>query len=88
MLEWFQARKWQIVMIRLPVGTQMREVEDKLPEALKPARLAAELHLPFIDYNQDARTRDFKTLDESHLTPDSARKIAPILAADLARLRQ
>jgi hypothetical protein len=88
LVEYFNARNWQVVLIRLPIGKRMRALESKLPEAFKPESLAADLKLTFIDYNQDPRTQNFETLDESHLTPHAARAFASILATDLMRQRK
>jgi hypothetical protein len=87
-LKYFSTKNWQVVLIRLPIGKRMRALENKLPEAFKLEELATDLGLPFIDYNQDPRTQNLETLDESHLTPHAARLFARILASDLMRLRK
>ena len=80
-----RANGWTVVLVRFPIGARMRHVEADLPSDLQPAAVAADLEVPLLDYNTDPRTSGFATLDESHLTPDSARALAPILARDVVR---
>lgn len=77
---------WKIVIIRLPVGPRMRQLEEQLPQQFRLETVAGELGLEYIDYNQDMRVNNLSTLDESHLTPESAREMARILALDLLDL--
>ncbi len=79
-------RGWEIILVRLPVGPRMLELEKVIPEQWEAKVLAKELRLHFIDYNQDPRTTDIKTQDESHLTPAGARAIAPILVDDIHQI--
>jgi hypothetical protein len=64
----------------------MREIDESIAADLQGAVVAAELGVPFIDYLTDPKAANIGTQDESHLTPDSARRLAPILAADLMRI--
>jgi hypothetical protein len=73
---------WDVILIRLPIGKVMRNIESRLPEELLPEKIANRLKIPFIDYDSDPRTADLHT-DESHLTPDSARAMSHILAQDM-----
>lgn len=75
---------WQVVLIRLPIGDKMLKLEYTLPEFLYPEKIATEMFVPFIDYEANPGTANLPS-DESHLKPDSARKIASILAEDIAR---
>jgi hypothetical protein len=79
-------RGWRVVMVRLPVGSRMRSLEDGLRIDLLGDAWAQSLDIPYIDYNRDSETRNLETLDESHLTPRSARTMATRLASDVARL--
>jgi len=79
-------RGWQVVLVRLPVGPDMRALEQALPAAFGPERFAAELGVSYRDYQDDPRARELALLDQSHLAPDAARRMARILAADLAEL--
>lgn len=76
---------WKVIMVRFPVGNRMFHVEEDIPLKLRPEVIANTLKISFIDYNEDPRTRMLRnaTLDESHLTPKSADKLAVILAQDL-----
>ena len=76
----FRKDGWNVVMFRLPIGPRMQALEDTLPLDLKPASVAAAAGVPLIDFQTDPRTRKFQTQDQSHLTPASARAIAPFLA--------
>jgi len=76
---------WSVVLVRFPIGARMRGVEAELPAELQPSALASALGVPFIDYNTDQRTLNLPTVDESHLSPDGARALAPLLAQDLQR---
>ena len=82
-----QADGWRVVMLRLPLGPRMRQVDESIAADLQGAVIAAELGVPFIDYVSDPRAAEVRTQDESHLTPDSALRLAPILAADLVRIK-
>lgn len=82
----FRASGWQVVMFRLPLGSQMLALEAGQDERLEPVPLSKELKIPFLDYAADPRTSGLKTQDQSHLTPESARMIAPILAQDILQL--
>jgi hypothetical protein len=77
-----EAAGWNVEMIRLPIGARMQQVERNIPEELSPERAASILHVRFIDLNPSNMGR-FPTQDESHLTPQAAIAIAPLLA-DLA----
>jgi hypothetical protein len=77
---------WTVVLVRLPIGENMEKVENQLPAEFRPEAIAKELSLRFIDYNHSMIPADIVTVDESHLTPDSARKFAVILAKDLSFL--
>jgi len=79
-------RGWRVVLVRFPVGARMRQLEAQLPADLLPDAFAHDLDLQFTDYNRDRRTAELQTQDESHLTPDAARALAPILADDLSAI--
>jgi hypothetical protein len=79
---------WTVVLVRFPIGPRMRDLENMLPADLRPDAVALAGGVPLLDYTADARTAWFSTLDESHLTPDAARALAPILARDLFRFLQ
>jgi hypothetical protein len=64
----------------------MRALEERLPERWSPEALAAELGIPFLDYEGDPRAAGLRTQDESHLDPESARGMARLLARDLDEL--
>ena len=81
-----QADGWRVVIVRLPLGPRMRQIDESIATNLRGAIVADELGVPFIDYPTSPAAADFITQDESHLTPDSARRIAPILAADLMQI--
>lgn len=81
-----QADGWRIVMVRLPIGPRMRQIDESIATDLQGSAVAAELGVPFVDYLSSLAAADILTQDESHLTPDSARRIAPILAADMMRI--
>ena len=78
-----RAAGWTVVLVRFPIGARMRDLEAELPPDLRPDALALAVGVPFLDYTEDPRTAGLATLDESHLTPDSAREMARILAHDL-----
>jgi hypothetical protein len=81
-----QARGWRAVLVRFPIGRRMRQLEDgSLEEAFRAEAVARDGKLQLIDYDDLLETRDLPTLDESHLTPNSARAMGARLAADLAR---
>ncbi|MEW5910593.1 MAG: GNAT family N-acetyltransferase [Thermodesulfobacteriota bacterium] len=73
---------WDVILIRLPIGKEMRSIEQRLPREFNPKEIARRLDIFFIDYDSDPRTAELPT-DESHLTPDSARSISRILAQDM-----
>jgi hypothetical protein len=79
-----KADGWNLRLVRLPTGKRMRPIEDRLPAELQPATLANELQIPFHDYSEDSATADLATVDESHLTPESAREVSRRLAEELA----
>jgi hypothetical protein len=79
-----KADGWNLRLVRLPTGRRMREVERQLPDALQPRAIATELEIPFHDYGDDSATADLATIDESHLTPESAREVSRHLAEALA----
>jgi len=81
-----RALGWRVVLVRLPLGAAVREVEAGLPQDLQADALAKALDVPFVDYATDPRTAAFDTLDGSHLTPEAARAFAPIMAGDLYRM--
>jgi hypothetical protein len=82
------AQGWKVVLVRLPIGHRMAYVEAKLPESLQPKSLASEAGVPFIDYQEDGRLGEVTTLDESHLAPESARRVSHLIGMDVAgRLR-
>jgi hypothetical protein len=76
---------WTVILIRIPVGDRLMELETGLPEYFKPKRVASEMSLPFIDYSSDPRTSNLPR-EESHLKPSGARKLSIILAHDMSRL--
>jgi hypothetical protein len=76
---------WMVALVRLPVGAMMREVEAALPLELQPEILATEMGIPYVDYGATPDGQRLATQDESHLTPDSARTMAVILANDIRR---
>ena len=74
---------WKILLLRLPVGQEMLKLEGDLPKELSFAQVVAELGLPCLDYQADPRMEHFTTVDESHLTSESAREIAMLLSQDI-----
>ena len=78
-----RAAGWTVVLVRFPIGARMRDLEAGLPPDLHPDALARDVGVGLLDYTEDPRTVGLATLDESHLTPDSAREMARILAHDL-----
>ncbi len=80
-----QSMGWIVALVRLPVGVKMREVEAALPLELQPETLAKEMGIPYVDYGATPDGQRLATQDESHLTPDSARAAAMMLANDVRR---
>ncbi len=76
---------WIVALVRLPVGARMRELEAALPLELQPETLAKEMGIPYVDYGSTPEGRQLATQDESHLTPDSARAAARMVANDVRR---
>ena len=76
---------WIVALVRFPVGARMREVEAALPSELQPETLAKEMGIPYVDYGATPDGQRLATQDESHLTPDSARAAALMLANDVRR---
>ena len=74
---------WRVVLIRIPVGGQMLAMETALPEDLHLEAAARELNVLTVDYQYDPRLSGFTTVDESHLTPEAARRMAEVLADDV-----
>ncbi len=60
-------------------------MEAALPLELQPETLAKEMSIPYVDYGVTPEGQRLSTQDESHLTPDSARAAALILAKDVRR---
>ena len=60
-------------------------MEAALPLELQPETLAKEMSIPYVDYGVTPEGQRLSTQDESHLTPDSARAAAPMLANDVRR---
>ena len=83
-----QARQsgWTVVLVRLPVSESMHRMESELPAELRLETASARLGVPAIDYQADPRVADVQTVDESHLAPESARKLASLLADDIGGL--
>lgn len=80
---------WRVVLVRAPIGQRMLATEAVVPASLFALRVAADAHIPFWDYQHDVRLGMMTTLDESHLTPESARRFSRVLAEDVnARLLQ
>ncbi len=75
---------WEVVLIRLPIGSEMRNIESRLPHDMHPEKIASALQVPFIDYDSDPRTGSLAT-DQSHLLPDSARAMSRVLAEDIPK---
>lgn len=71
-------RGWTVSMIALPTGERMREVESAIPHDLGAASVARYLGLSLADFSADPR---FPTQDESHLSPQGAIAIAPLLGS-------
>ena len=69
---------WTVSAIRLPVGRRMQTVESDIPDAIAPERAFATIGIPFTDLND--RLDSYPTQDESHLSPEAAISIAPLLA--------
>jgi hypothetical protein len=74
-----------VLLIRLPIGPRMVNLERSLVPEMSFEGTAASLQVPAVDYLRDPRAAALSTQDESHLAPDSARAFAKILADDLAR---
>jgi hypothetical protein len=79
-------KRWKIVMVRLPIGRRMAIVEEELPDALTGKAVASAAGLSFIDYQEDSRMFEVATLDESHLAPESSRRVSHLLGVDIAGL--
>ena len=76
---------WTVILIRIPVGDRLMELETGLPEYFRPKKVASKVLLPFIDYSSDPRTSNLPR-EESHLKSAGARKLSTILAHDMSRL--
>lgn len=76
----------KIVLMRLPRGPRMRVAEDRLPRHLTARALADRWGVVLLDYELKPQTRALETLDQSHLTPKSARAMAAALAADISSI--
>lgn len=83
LLRELRSQGWPIELVRLPISPEMRAVEAEIPTAWGGAAIAAEVDIPFRDYNLTSATAQLATADHSHLTPDSARAFSRTLAADL-----
>jgi hypothetical protein len=83
-----KAKGWKVMMVRLPIGHRMACVEEKMPEALTGKSIATAAGVPFIDYQRESRLGEITTLDESHLSPDSTRRMSQVLGVDIAGLLQ
>ncbi len=75
---------WKVIMVRMPVGEEMRQLETTLPEDFKPEKFAGQVGLYYKDYTRDPRTMNLLT-DGSHLVPDSARMMTKTLSSDFSR---
>ncbi len=81
-----RAQGWRILLIRIPIGDTLYAMEAALPEDVHLEYTARVLDIPLLDYQHDVRTQHLQTLDDSHLTPQSAQEMARILAEDLAQV--
>jgi hypothetical protein len=75
---------WHVITVRLPISPDLRKLEDTVPAELQLRRLATDCETAAVDYNDG--NVDLTTIDNSHLTPSSARQFTSILASDLLRL--
>lgn len=85
-LKAFQRAKtegWKIVLFRLPLGSELLDLENRLPPQLQPQALSQLLGVEFWDYDADPETRDLATVDGSHLNSQSTQRMAELLARDL-----
>ncbi|MBY0358794.1 MAG: hypothetical protein K2W82_12390 [Candidatus Obscuribacterales bacterium] len=77
---------WKIVIIRLPVGPKMRQLENKLPPALQPEAICQELTIPFIDA-QNLYPENV-TIDQSHIRSSLVPKVTAKLTKELCSLNK
>lgn len=60
-----KSKGWNIILIRLPVGPNMRQLENKLPQTFQPEVLAQQLDIPYIDFQNFFQENT--TVDQSHI---------------------
>jgi hypothetical protein len=75
---------WDVLLMRIPIGSRQFQMEQALPEHLLLEAVAADMAVPVLDYQDDPRLQPIETYDESHLAPRSARVMARVLAQDFA----
>ena len=75
---------WNLILVRLPIGVHMLEIEESLrANHLSPHSLSQELDIPYYDLR--GKVQNIETLDQSHLTPESARRASFILGELIAQ---
>jgi hypothetical protein len=79
-----RANGWRVMIIRLPIGDELLALEKAIPPQLQFEAIADALGVPFVDFTKGATT--LESADGSHLTPQSARRFAPMLASEIRRL--
>jgi hypothetical protein len=80
-----RANGWRVMFVRLPISDEMLQLENTMPPELQFEALVTALGVPFVDYTK--RMTKLETADGSHLTPQSARRFAPILTSDILKLQ-
>ena len=80
----FTEKGWQVILLRPPVDSDIREIEGQLPDDLSMARVGELVGIVTIDHSSDA----LPTIDGSHLTPESARAFSRRLGDELSELRR
>jgi hypothetical protein len=76
---------WQVIVVRFPIGKRMLAVEEGLPEELGFEAFSRRIFVNAYDYRMDTRVAALPTIDESHLSPESAVAFSSVLADDFAR---
>ena len=80
----FTKKGWQVILVRPPVDSEIREIERQLPDDLSMARIGGLAGIITMDHSSDP----LPTIDGSHLTPEGARAFSRQLGDELAELRR
>lgn len=75
-----RGRGWRIVLFRMPTGAPIQSVESGLSRLIVPQEIARMTGLPFVDLDSAEMSRHFSYVDQSHLTPSSARSLSAKLS--------